>query len=123
MPMSPERKRRIRAFILSHRPCYDCGEWYPPEVMEFDHVRGEKEFTISSWNKHKPRDGMSIEQMIILEIAKCEVRCPTHHRLRHYYQSQEAESKPGGRRKGKKGGKGYINVAPKENVQIRGYAA
>lgn len=122
--MSPKRTREIRAFILSHRdrPCYDCGEEYPPEVMEFDHVRGEKEFTISSWNKHKPRDGMTIEQMIALEIAKCEVRCPTHHRLRHYYEDH-AEPMPGGRRKGKGGGKGYINVAPKQSVQPRGLAA
>lgn len=120
--MNPDRVRAIRAMILEEkdRPCYDCEESYPKEIMEFDHVRGEKEFTVASWNKHKPRDGMSIEEMIRLEISKCEVRCPTCHRLRHYFETQ---TEPGGRRKGKRSGKGYINVAPKHSVRIRGLAA
>lgn len=62
---------------------------------------------------------MTIEQMVAYEISKCEVRCPTCHRLRHYHESH-TDLKPGGRRKAKKGGRGYINVAPKQSVAVRG---
>lgn len=124
--MNPERVRRIRQMILSYReaPCYDCDMDYPPEIMEFDHVRGEKSFTIANWQKVKVKDGMSLEDMIRHEIAKCEVRCPTCHRIRHFIEKQGlAETKPGGRRKGKKGGKGFINIPPKQSMQLRARAA
>lgn len=116
-PMNPERVRRIRQMILSYRdvPCYDCGMEYPAEIMEFDHVYGEKTFTISNWQKQRVKDGMTLEAMIRHEIAKCEVRCPTCHRIRHFFEKM-VDPKPGGRRKGKKGGKGYINIAPKTTM-------
>jgi hypothetical protein len=64
---------RIYAYLQSH-PCVDCGE-RDPVVLEFDHVRGEKTYEIStlSWRQ------VSWER-ILEEIAKCEVRCANCHR-------------------------------------------
>lgn len=118
--MNPDRVRRIRQMILSYRdvPCVDCGIELPPECMEFDHVRGEKSFTVSAWQKQKLREGLSYEELVRREIAKCDVRCPTCHRVRHFFENQ-VDPKPGGRRKGKKGGKGFINIPPKESMRLR----
>lgn len=56
--------------------CVDCGE-RDPVVLEFDHVRGKKTKDISSlisqpwpWSR------------VLVEIAKCEVRCANCHRRR-----------------------------------------
>ena len=56
-------------------PCIDCGQYYPPEAMDFDHVWGEKIATISQlrsapWDK------------ALAEIAKCELVCANCHRIR-----------------------------------------
>ena len=62
---------------LSFHPCVDCGE-KDPVVLEFDHVRGEKEAAVTdmvrsaSWKR------------TITEIAKCEIRCANCHRRRHH---------------------------------------
>jgi hypothetical protein len=66
--------KRVLEYLLAH-PCVDCGE-KDPVVLEFDHVRGEKRFTIGShlwlpWNKIKS------------EIDKCDVRCSNCHKRRH----------------------------------------
>jgi hypothetical protein len=51
--------------------------------MDLDHVRGEKAFGLS---KHRERYSTFAEMEA--EIAKCEVRCPNCHRLRHWRESQ-----------------------------------
>jgi hypothetical protein len=61
------------------RPCSDCGQRYPPFVMDFDHVEPEtKRFTIGrdGWNR--------IWSLIDIrrEIAKCEIVCANCHRIR-----------------------------------------
>jgi hypothetical protein len=73
-PWLLKKRQRIRNYLLSH-PCVDCGE-LDPTVLEFDHVRGEKLFTISvnfcdrRW------------ELIELEIAKCDIRCTNCHLVR-----------------------------------------
>jgi len=59
---------------LEQHPCVDCGE-SDPVVLEFDHVRGEKSYNVSSmgwlmlsWNS------------LLKEIEKCDVRCANCHR-------------------------------------------
>ena len=61
-------------------PCVDCGLTLPPECMELDHVRGRKRFNlcVSAAKSYGP-------ETIRAEIAKCDVRCPNCHRLRHYW--------------------------------------
>ena|SRR4030042_15749 len=58
------------------KPCADCKIKYPPYVMQFDHVRGRKGFTIGSHYMKK-----TMEQ-IKNEIAKCEVVCANCHAKR-----------------------------------------
>jgi hypothetical protein len=49
--LSVNRYRRMRGkeYVddLKRVPCADCGVKYPPYVMDFDHVRGEKMGTLS----------------------------------------------------------------------------
>jgi hypothetical protein len=68
-----EINEKIFNFLETH-PCVDCGE-DDPVVLEFDHVRGEKSYNVSTmgwlalaWDS------------VLKEIAKCEVRCANCHR-------------------------------------------
>lgn len=68
----PPAKRLMTASAM-RTGCVDCGT-KDIRVLEFDHVRGEKSFSLS---KPKLRSLAEIET----EIAKCEVRCRNHHRV------------------------------------------
>lgn len=83
------RRQAQRDFLdaFKAKPCMDCGVQYPPHVMDFDHVRGEKL--------------QGISQMICMpkarieaEVAKCEVVCANCHRerthQRHYVKPEPA---------------------------------
>jgi len=76
-----EYQKRNREFVNSIKAtmsCVDCGISHDePEVMEFDHVRGEKTMTISKMVRH----GASI-QTILAEIEKCDLVCAVCHRVR-----------------------------------------
>lgn len=63
---------KVRAFLISN-PCVDCGET-DPVVLQFDHVRGEKDRAISELIAR----GSSLEK-IFAEIEKCDVRCANCH--------------------------------------------
>lgn len=69
--------RRALLWALKSKPCVDCGIQYHPAVMDFDHVRGKKEFTIGSHLK------TFALQKLLNEIAKCDVVCANCHRARH----------------------------------------
>lgn len=60
-------------------PCADCGLRYPPYIMQFDHVRGEKEFNIGRGTS----SGVSQERLDA-EIAKCDIVCANCHAERTY---------------------------------------
>lgn len=64
-------RKYILDYLISH-PCVDCGE-RDPAVLEFDHVRDKKLFTISlkcnNYSLDKIKD----------EIEKCEIRCTNCH--------------------------------------------
>lgn len=67
-----QNRVRVREYLVSH-PCVDCGE-DDPDVLEFDHLR-DKRYDVSNM----VQKGMSWS-MILMEIAKCEVRCANDHR-------------------------------------------
>jgi hypothetical protein len=69
------RKAKIYAYIAEVKdiPCADCGNGYPPYVMQFDHVRGTKKFNISHnafWTSLR---------VVQEEIAKCDIVCANCH--------------------------------------------
>lgn len=82
------RRLALRAILFEARdcPCTDCGIRLPPTIMDFDHVRGVKEFNLGGVvGSATYRSAQAIKD----EIAKCDVRCPTCHRLRHYFLAQK----------------------------------
>lgn len=64
---------------LKENPCMDCNQQYPYYVMDFDHVRGKKEFNISSISCRN----CSFEK-ILEEIRKCDLVCANCHRIRTF---------------------------------------
>jgi hypothetical protein len=78
-PLKPQRAyiARNRQLVLECRsqPCMSCGETYNPWAMEFDHVRGKKEFTISS-GINKSMEALK------REIEKCDILCSVCHRIK-----------------------------------------
>lgn len=74
-------RERRRAFVEEFKlgkPCLDCGVEYPPPVMEFDHVRGEKEFGLAEACTRNVK--MSV---LRTEVEKCDLVCANCHRIRH----------------------------------------
>ena len=60
---------------IKDEPCLDCKRKFPPCAMDFDHVRGDKEFTIGpSW--------ATALDKLLEEIEKCELVCANCHRIR-----------------------------------------
>ena len=83
---------RAKAYVdnLKEAPCTDCRLWYPPYVMQFDHVRGKKLGAVSRFVSK----GRS-QAVLDAEIAKCELVCANCHAVRTYAQG----AKKGGPRK------------------------
>lgn len=68
---------RMQEYVreAKNRPCADCGESYPPWVMQFDHLPGHKKlFHIST-----AAGRFSSLTRIAAEIKKCEVVCANCH--------------------------------------------
>ena len=77
-----KKHRRIKRGLVTQakaKPCSDCGNTYPSHVMQFDHVRGKKEFNLSEAGNR----GVSYDK-ILLEISKCDVVCANCHAIRTF---------------------------------------
>jgi hypothetical protein len=66
--------QRIREYLCDH-PCVDCGE-SDPDVLDFDHLR-DKRADVSTLVH-----SAAAWEVVLAEIAKCEVRCANCHRRR-----------------------------------------
>ncbi len=73
---------KMRALILADkdRPCGDCGLNWPAIVMEHDHRPG----TVKKFNLGDGAARRRGEKAIREEMAKCDVLCPTCHRIRTF---------------------------------------
>lgn len=84
----PARTPKLLAFRewlneSKDKPCLDCHRRFPPEAMDFDHIRGVKIAGITqmwSWGRDK----------VLAEIAKCELVCANCHRERSVFRLREA---------------------------------
>ena len=81
-----DRVRRRQAATLAwlrdlrRRPCGDCGQSFPPYVMDFDHRDPSKKlFAITTGSAH-----LMSREKLISEIEKCDVVCANCHALRTY---------------------------------------
>ncbi len=72
-------KKREWIYGLKDKPCMDCGGSFPPCVMDFHHRPGEEkvlELNSVCWSRK--------EEVILTEIAKCDLICSNCHRIRHH---------------------------------------
>jgi len=76
--MRYEAKIRALQLAAKDRPCTDCGGRWHPLVMEFDHLPG----TVKLADIGSVRGRKWGWRTLAAEIAKCEVVCPTCHRVR-----------------------------------------
>lgn len=83
---SRARQDDARAFLnsLKARPCADCGENYPPFVMDFDHRSdSQKLMNVGDLVRvHAPRE------LVLEEVAKCDLVCANCHRVRTHGRRQ-----------------------------------
>lgn len=92
-PHAIKNKRKLLETIqvLKKRPCTDCGVEYPPYVMDFDHVRGEKVSNVSQIIN------VGSLAKALAEIEKCEVVCSNCHRIRtHNRLELDTPAEPAG---------------------------
>ena len=73
------RVAQIRRVVntLKTNPCVDCDECFPPDAMDFDHVRGKKLLNVSVLV------GRGATDLVMKEIEKCDLVCSNCHRIRH----------------------------------------
>ena len=81
-----ERQKAGREFINTFKSglCVDCDTSYPPYIMDFDHVRGEKLQNVGEM-------GCYAIESIIEEISKCDLVCSNCHRARTYKRQHPTE--------------------------------
>ena len=69
------RETKIWIDALKVNPCVDCDGHFPPECMDFDHVRGHKEFNVGNGK-------LMSQEKLQREIDKCDLVCSNCHRVR-----------------------------------------
>jgi len=85
-----QKRRRDKLTIIKlEAGCSNCGYNAHPSALDFNHVRGVKLFNIS-------QDPKRAWDVILSEIAKCEVLCANCHRI-HTYENQHWQKKRGDR--------------------------
>lgn len=84
-----QRMRRDRARAVTDAlklaPCADCGLIFPPEAMDFDHVRGLKSGGVTN---------IYSVAGLLAEVDKCELVCACCHRFRTWTRNQIKGVKP-----------------------------
>ena len=76
---SARQHKKKRAIIDSFKsvPCMDCGKTYPTYVMDFDHRDPSTKLFLVSQTPRRV-------QVMLDEIAKCDVVCSNCHRERTF---------------------------------------
>lgn len=78
------RKTRLDLYhSLKNNPCTDCGNIYHLAAMEFDHTSDDKIYNVGSLFRDAKLD------LLLTEIAKCELVCANCHRVRTFNRRRE----------------------------------
>lgn len=80
----PDKRQKTRKLVIelkTNKPCMDCKIIYPYFMYDFDHVRGEKLGNIESIARKGD------VQLLMDEVAKCDLVCALCHRLRTFMRS------------------------------------
>jgi hypothetical protein len=88
-----KRRKELMEFvqeIKTNGSCADCGESFHPVAMNFDHTSDDKHMDISNMIKRG-----YCKERILEEMAKCELVCAVHHRIRTYMRSRAIGSSSG----------------------------
>jgi hypothetical protein len=88
---TPQRawERGRAAWFLSLKtgwPCTDCGRFFPPQVMQWDHLPGTQKLGDVSTFKGRSREE------VLAEIAKCQLVCANCHAVRTFERAGWATS-------------------------------
>lgn len=76
------REKKAKAVAMFGGTCYDCGEEYPPHVMDFHHEE-DKEGNPSHFL------GRRTLATALVELEKCVMLCANCHRRRHFDKELE----------------------------------
>jgi DNA-binding transcriptional MerR regulator len=86
------RRKEIRRYIVELKektPCVDCARTYPFFVTQFDHLpQFMKSFAISQFHQTT----LDLE-VVIAEIAKCELVCGNCHAIRTHARRVDAKKR------------------------------
>lgn len=77
-------KTELTSYVesLKNVPCIRCNQMFPPECMDFDHVRGEKLSHVSELVKRLCFVASDENKRLLdNEVAKCDVICSNCHRI------------------------------------------
>jgi hypothetical protein len=81
-----EKRRNIIREIKESIPCKDCGVSYPYWVMQFDHIGTDEK--IDTINTLLANSSM---QVVMDEIAKCELVCSNCHATRTWKRLKDSD--------------------------------
>lgn len=101
------RQRERRDEYVNRRkdaPCMDCGIKYPPNCMDFDHVRGKKYKNVSQINTVK---------LARAEIKKCDLVCANCHRTRTAKRIENSKARVKAYHEPDPGGENWIQFVRK----------
>jgi len=76
--------------LKTNTPCADCGHFFHPYIMEFDHVRGEKVAPVSQMVNQRTWSN----QALLDEIAKCDLVCANCHKMRSFKTGKFSGHRP-----------------------------
>lgn len=83
VPREPQRSERGRtawmASLKEGRPCTDCGQVFPSQVMQWDHLPGHEklgDISVAFWGRTR--------EEVLAEIAKCDLVCTNCHTIRTF---------------------------------------
>ena len=88
-----QKRDRVQALVAwlrqlkAGRPCADCGGIFHPVAMTFDHLPGStKRAEVSNLVYRGSR------QLLLEEIAKCELVCANCHAIRTFNRERAAKA-------------------------------